>query len=1726
MSASLAVSSPDHVAALLTVLTDRKVLPPADLKRLRLLAEHLGADWRLPLADALHLMFPDVPPSKAEANFRNLKSRLDKRQEEAIAAGRLHPEQRLVLKMSAKRDDAAQHVRFLGRPPLQAWARVDDLEGAERSGPLYDNMAARPPGAEPILLLTVNDHEREAVLDVFLEGGKPHPFLIDDFPYDYLADAPGEAGHTRPVIAFRCQMGSLRSGAALPRVADAIRHLRPCAVLAVGIAFGDKRKQALADVLIADQVQSYESARLNPDGRHAWRSEKPAAEGRWLERCTQLALPGITRRKGLLLCGELLVDNAPFRKLLADEFPQAIGGDMESFGLAVACNHEKVHWAVIKAVCDWGDGTINDDGDAQKTVRQRRAALKAAQVAYSAVFLHVPRGLLEEVSSREPLANAEPRTQDHDEVAKRKELELFGHAHSQRDGDRTLDTAAHSIHQSLLAWLETVNAAPVFALLGEYGMGKTISCQRLYKALKAARQAPDAPAWMRRPVYFDLREVSLFKGRARGAETPMPTAEALVNDLFDFGWTAAPGQKKPRYEDLQKWLADGALLILDGLDECLVHLDEDQHGQFIQMLLRLVSDYLPDDTTATSRPSPRLLVSCRTNFFKTLSDQRNSFTGYRRGKVDAQRYESRILLPLTEAQIREYLEAVLPELPIAQVEALIDSTHNLREMAERPMTLKLLGEYIPELEAERAAGRVVNGAFLYGRVANKWLQRDQGKHHLRPEHKLRLMPALAAHLWRSGVRSLPYDELHAWFHDWRDTQPDLARLYAPSVYNQSKLEEDLRTATFVVRQDDATVRGMERSGWGAAASTEGFRFAHSSLAEYFLAVYLADAVRADRFEDWAMPVPSDETLDFLAQKLVLDEAALAATRGRDGGLIAILNHWRKAYREEASEMLLRHALRTLRLPKAERIAPMLAGFDLSGAKLRGWCFGSRLPKAEMPLQDMAGVMWRDADLRDCDFSYVRLDEGNFSGARLDLAAFQHCSAQQCDWRSSDLVGTEFRHCQLEGSHWEPSRLCHRPKMVACSGGEMLAALRSPNFVACELSSQTSQYRVDIEPHSRPPLLRAVLASGLCSMPSVALSEDGGYFVSGADDGTVRIWDASTSECLSVLRGHVGPVYCVAVNAKADRIVSGSLDCTIRMWSASTGKCLFVLHGHVKSVTGVAFNEALNIVVSCSNDGTIRMWNASTGKCIREMSGHARPVTSVALSVDGSRVFSGSLDRTVRVWDTSSGKCLRQLRGHAGPVYGIALSAQGGKVASNASDCTIRIWDALSGDFLRDLSCQPDWMRAIALSADAGKLLSGSNDGSIWLWDPLTGERLRKMRGHAGVVRSVALSPDGSCAVSSSEDGTIGVWDGVSGECLRMLRSSVGVVLGLALNSGGSYGVSGSDDGTVRVWNASNGECIREMSGHTNSVLSVALSVDALRAVSGSSDGTIRVWDVSKGECISEMLGHTKSVLSVAFSPDGDRVVSGSIDGKIRLWNVLNGICEREFLGNAQVVRSVAFDAEGVRVVSGLEDGRFLIWDTSNGEEFQAFGTKWDVVLSVAFSADGGKVISGSSIRAVSIWDVQSRKEDVSALSINAGKLKDLALSADGSKAVSASDDGTIRVWDTSDGQCLRELRGHGKKVVRVTLSLDAGRVLFSSDDGTVCCISLVDKQSEGVLCDWIAAVGSPHGIPSHASWRPGRDGESDTLISASGDAWRFLSWDMEDPSEPSGWKRVPLQGYE
>ena len=72
------------------------------------------------------------------------------------------------------------------------------------------------------------------------------------------------------------------------------------------------------------------------------------------------------------------------------------------------------------------------------------------------------------------------------------------------------------------------------------------------------------------------------------------------------------------------------------------------------------------------------------------------------------------------------------------------------------------------------------------------------------------------------------------------------------------------------------------------------------------------------------------------------------------------------------------------------------------------------------------------------------------------------------------------------------------------------------------------------------------------MRCVCFAPTGKYIASCSDDGTVRVWDATTGEPIgSPLAGHTGSVYQVEF-IDADTVVSSSNDGTTRAWDVATG----------------------------------------------------------------------------------------------------------------------------------------------------------------------------------------------------------------------------------------------------------------------------------------------------------------------------------------------------------------------------------------------------------------------------------------------------------------------------------------------------------------------------------------------------------------------------------------------
>ena len=185
----------------------------------------------------------------------------------------------------------------------------------------------------------------------------------------------------------------------------------------------------------------------------------------------------------------------------------------------------------------------------------------------------------------------------------------------------------------LTKWAMDPSAPHYLAVLGEYGIGKTTSLKRFTLNLEQIRKHdPKVPV----PIYLDLRD---------GAEGTPPDAslEEILRRILDKTPTEGPKQTPSVILDaVQKF---GAVLIFDGLDERVVHMTPPQADGFIRELFHalppaLLAKGATPAGQATGRPG-KLVVSCRSHYFRTLEQQRQMLTGRQRGG-----FRARIAKPL------------------------------------------------------------------------------------------------------------------------------------------------------------------------------------------------------------------------------------------------------------------------------------------------------------------------------------------------------------------------------------------------------------------------------------------------------------------------------------------------------------------------------------------------------------------------------------------------------------------------------------------------------------------------------------------------------------------------------------------------------------------------------------------------------------------------------------------------------------------------------------------------------------------------------------------------------------------------------------------------------------------------------------------------------------------------------------------------------------------------
>jgi WD40 repeat protein/class 3 adenylate cyclase len=463
------------------------------------------------------------------------------------------------------------------------------------------------------------------------------------------------------------------------------------------------------------------------------------------------------------------------------------------------------------------------------------------------------------------------------------------------------------------------------------------------------------------------------------------------------------------------------------------------------------------------------------------------------------------------------------------------------------------------------------------------------------------------------------------------------------------------------------------------------------------------------------------------------------------------------------------------------------------------------------------------------------------------------------------------------------------------------------------------------------------ATGDCAF-SNCISPDGKYYITGHDDGTVRIWDLHSGANAALVR-------VLKAQGRSDPILSATF--------SQDGKLVVAKYNH---------NPTYPVVI----------WNAQTGAQMLDLpdTEGESVLDPQSISPDGKYLLAGGNDGAVRLWDLTTKAEVERFRGHTATPLWVLFMPGGRQILSAGLDVNTQLWD------VDPQPRYPEYKNLLgAYEQLPGYVISPSPDlKSMLVIDTQSGKELRRLPFPTGILwfgswpgaRYFSTFVSGTGTVVT---GTATVWDTKTGN--QMASFAVPNENILQPSHDDRYVVSGSSDGVVALWDVQTSKMVRDFKGFTNtiSIGSVDISADdkyvvAASNVPASQDKSIRIWDAQSGQQVQRIAGRDALVQGVYFTLDGKTVVSVYNDGIGIVWDVQSGQEVRRFSiansmgivgGNALYgfitsadMRYLAILVQGVRTASVI--------DVQSGQEVRRISSPDQGLGFVGFSIDDKRLL--------------------------------------------------------------------------------------------------------------------------------------------------------------------------
>jgi len=303
----------------------------------------------------------------------------------------------------------------------------------------------------------------------------------------------------------------------------------------------------------------------------------------------------------------------------------------------------------------------------------------------------------------------------------------------------------------------------------------------------------------------------------------------------------------------------------------------------------------------------------------------------------------------------------------------------------------------------------------------------------------------------------------------------------------------------------------------------------------------------------------------------------------------------------------------------------------------------------------------------------------------------------------------------------------------------------------------------------PWKLKSVVSGHLGWVRAIAFDPSNKWFVTGAADRTLKIWDlakcsAGAPDGLKLtLTGHISCVRGLAVSERTTYLFSCAEDKMVKCWDLEQNKVVRHYHGHLSGVYAMALHPTLDLLVTAGRDSVARVWDVRTARSVHTLAGHQNTVGTVLCNPVDPQIVTGSHDCMIRLWDLAAGKTMATLTNHKKAVRSLSSHPTEFSFVSAAAD-NLKKWQTRDGKFMKNLSGHNTIINATAINED-GVLVSGGDNGSLHFWDYETGYSFQQMDtivqpgsldAEAGIY-AMSFDLTGSRLVTCEADKTLKIW---------------------------------------------------------------------------------------------------------------------------------------------------------------------------------------------------------------------------------------------------------------------------------------------------------------------------------------------------------------------------------